>query len=254
MSNIESTKNVSNPREYWPRKCGYPEGVGSYKEFKAALGWFEENSATFSHTVFRGESKHFETYCSPSIVRSPRKLTRNFTGENVITDQEIRLALLSSGDKFDDNVFLNTQHYGGQTRLLDVTSAEQVALFFACDSNFNDDGYVYIFFGSTTLPLWSPETNTLESILEYYNFIKRSDVCYLIESFESKPKRMKSQLGAFLCWREPSDPIPGLVCVIKIKNSAKKKIFNEIIEYGWTPEELFPDLFGDWLKMTINYS
>jgi len=161
---------------------------------------------------------------------------------------------LSSGDKFDDNVFLNTQHYGGQTRLLDVTSAEQVALFFACDSNFNDDGYVYIFFGSTTLPLWSPETNTLESILEYYNFIKRSDVCYLIESFESKPKRMKSQLGAFLCWREPSDPIPGLVCVIKIKNSAKKKIFNEIIEYGWTPEELFPDLFGDWLKMTINYS
>jgi len=249
MKTIEFFKNASNPHSYWPMKCGFPEGVDSYDDFKSALKWFKENSATFSYTVFRGESKYFETYCKPNIARFNSKLTRKLSGRNVITDQEVRSALLSSGNKIDENVFFNTQHYGGQTRLLDVSTSEQVALFFACDSNFDDDGYVYIFYGSTSIPLWSPETNTLESILEYYNFINRSDVCYLIDSFKSKPKRMESQLGGFLCWKDLSKQIPGPLFVIKVKKRAKKKILKGIAKFGWATKKLFPDLFGDWLKM-----
>ncbi len=244
----------SNPHEYWPQKCGYPDGVGSYNEFKKALKWFEDNSATFSYTVFRGEPKHYKTCCSPSIARYNSELTRKFIGDNIITDQEVQAALLSCGDDITDNVFFKTQHFGGQTRLLDVSTAQNVALYFACNSNFEHNGYFYIFFASTMLPLWSPEVETLDSILGYYNFMSRSDVCYLIETYTNMPQRMNSQFGAFLCWQNPIDKIPGVLFVIKIKNTAKKRILQEIAELGWTSEKLFQDLYGNWLSSIINKS
>lgn len=73
-----------------------------------------------------------------------------------------------------------------------------MALFFACESNFDDDGYVYTSFGSTMIPTWAPVANSVDSALTHYNFIRRNDVCYLIETYEDKPERMKAQFGAFL--------------------------------------------------------
>lgn len=36
------------------------------------------------------------------------------------------------------------QHYGGSTRILDVTSNALIALYFAVSSDLNNDGYVYL--------------------------------------------------------------------------------------------------------------
>ena len=240
MKPIEFAKKINNPHDYWPRKCGFPEGVGSYEEFKTAINWFQENSATFSHVAFRGESKYYDTFCKPNITRHETEFTKCHTGKNIITDQEIKAALLSSGNHNGNNIFFNTQHYGGHTRLIDVTTSQEVALFFACESNLSEDGYVYIFFGSTMVTMWAPETNTLDSTLTYYNFMGRNDVCYLLESYQNKPERMKSQFGAFLSWQDITEPIPGPLYTIRIKHSAKKQILSEINKFGWEPESLFP--------------
>lgn len=252
--NLVELKKVSNPHEYWPQQCGFSEGVNSYEEFEKAIEWFRKNSATFAHVAFRGESKYYKTFCKPNITRNTRKFTKTFSDENIITDQEIKSALLNSGNHTGNNIFFNTQHYGGQTRLIDVTTSEQVALFFACESNFNDDGYVYISFASTMASLWAPEAKDIDSILTFYNFIGRNDVCYLLETFEDQPARMKAQFGAFLCWQDITKPLPGPQYTIRIKHSAKKRILNEISKFGWKPEKLFPDLYGIWLKENLNSS
>lgn len=251
MNPIELTKRVDAPHTYWSQKYGFPEGVGSYKEFRTAMSWFQDNSATFSHVAFRGEPKYYESYCKPNIARDGKKFTRHQTGDNIITDQEIKSALLSSGNHNGNNIFFNTQHYGGHTRLLDVTTSQEVALFFACESNFDEDGYIYIFFGSTMLCMWAPITNSLDSAIKYYNFMKRNDVCYLLESYQDKPERMVSQHGAFLSWKEITDHIPSPLYTIKIKHSSKKQILREIYKLGWTAESLFPDLYGNWLSRNL---
>ena len=254
MKPIELSNKINNPHDYWPRECGFPDGVNSYDEFKKAIEWFEENSATFYHTVFRGESKYYKTYCKPSIIRFTAEFTKNYTEKNIITDQEINSALLSSASQIGENIFFRTQHYGGQTRLLDVTKAQEVALFFACESNFDEDGYVYFFFGATVISLWAPETNSMDSILKYYNFMERDDVCYLLDTYKKRSKRMKSQLGRFICWQDPTQPIPVPLYIIRIKHSAKKQILREIRKYGYSPEKLFPDLYGVWIDNKISNS
>jgi hypothetical protein len=102
--------------------------------------------------------------------------------------------------------------------------------------------------------MWAPETSTLDSMRTYYNFIERNDVCYLLDTFKERPERMKTQFGAFICWKDITKPIPGPLYTIKIKHSAKKQILHEISEFGWKPETVFPDLYGNWLERILNSS
>lgn len=45
------------------------------------------------------------------------------------------------------DILSKMQHDGAPTRLLDLTTNPLVALFFACNSNFDKDGILYVFFG-----------------------------------------------------------------------------------------------------------
>jgi len=231
MKPIELTKQIENPHVYWPAKCGFPDGINSYGEFQIAINWFKENSATFEYVAFRGESKYYDTFCKPAIARQDKDLTREYTKGHIITDQEVEFVLLNFGDYVGHNIFFHSQHFGSLTRLLDVSKAKEVALYFACNSNFDEDGYLYITYASTMIPMWAPEVKSLEEILSYYDFMSRDDVCYVLETYNST-QRMRAQFGVFICWTDPIQIIPAPVYVIKVKGSAKVRILNEIVGLG----------------------
>lgn len=79
------------------------------------------------------------------------KLTPSvFREHNKCHEHEIYTYILTEcAHEFDDcklhnEILSKMQHYGVPTRLLDVTTNALVALYFACDSNFDKDGVVFV--------------------------------------------------------------------------------------------------------------
>ena len=79
------------------------------------------------------------------------------------------------------NVLAKMQHYGLQTRLLDVTRNPAVALFFACcGNNDNEDGEVFMFQKS----LDEIPSNTASNIIaEFYLYHKNESGHYRVENY-----------------------------------------------------------------------
>jgi len=122
------------------------------------------NAPQVPQYVFRGESKFYPTYAIPAILR-PNDKKRDFTSFSnnsrirKVECKEIRQFQEQNQSKFSYDSeapiwIALTQHYGGKTRLLDVTEDPLVALFFACWKFKNNDskpwdesteGLVYIF-------------------------------------------------------------------------------------------------------------
>lgn len=106
-----------------------------------------DNSPFAAEFLYRGHSK--TTYeLLPSIARN-----RKFSCDVTILNGErnlIELAKVKMPDIFKEDLkplelLALLQHYGIPTRLLDVTENALVALYFACCSNFEDNGEVFAF-------------------------------------------------------------------------------------------------------------
>lgn len=90
---------------------------------------------------FRGENKDYK-YQMPGLFRKKLWIENEdkIVKSNQITSPE---ELKKAKSIFD--ILTLIQHYGGCSRILDVTTNALVALFFAVSGNFNkDDGFVYI--------------------------------------------------------------------------------------------------------------
>jgi hypothetical protein len=89
-------------------------------------------------TFFRGQTK-YEWNLEPSLYRE-----NLFQYERVLLNE----VLHKCPDDFKEldlfSRLVKMQHYGMKTRLLDLSENPLVALFFACNNNFEDDGALYI--------------------------------------------------------------------------------------------------------------
>lgn len=109
---------------------------------KAALELYLECRATVSPFQFfyRGESS-VNWRLLPSILRHETSWSKESFYYHEM--------LVRCPGEFKDSSFLNKlvtmQHYGCPTRLLDVTLNSLIGLYFACESNYCEDGKVYIF-------------------------------------------------------------------------------------------------------------
>ncbi len=104
--------------------------------------------------LFRGEPKH-HSKISSTLYRECERIIKDAGLEGELSDFNIEnieseipgqvKAFMTSGDQVSDlAIFTQLQHYESQTNLIDFTTDFNIALFFACDGQPNENGRVIV--------------------------------------------------------------------------------------------------------------
>ena len=112
------------------------------------------NLSVGGNYLFRGEPKH---HCkiSSTLYRECERVVKEVGLESELSDfdlEAIEREILNQVNEFvshsermsDLSVFTQLQHYDSQTNLIDFTTDFHIALFFACDSQFGENGRVIL--------------------------------------------------------------------------------------------------------------
>ena len=219
---------------------------------------------------FRGESMDYPTR-KPSIDRNPRFLAN----EPRLYQEAVSIHHLS-GDTISNLSIM--QHYGVPTRLTDLTIDPLYALYFACEGNDDEPGYVFMYIPKQTVKnkqshevralslLAKEEVNGPEDLAQKYYDQYGEDVTIdqLIkwcaepviiqydESLHENNERMRLQHGAFaICGSDISvlperkiksiDSIPP-VRVFVVSPEYKAAIRKELKANGIAQHAVYPEL------------
>ena len=152
-----------------------------------------------SKFLFRGESKEYRERTSSALRQY--KGTFNDTKEypfSIMLDDFYRevTPVLSNGEH--ENFIAFAQHHGIPTPLIDVTKSPLVALYFACQSETEGDGYVYLF-GENYIDITKiiqkyPNQNVLEEL--FVN--NEKDVLSLLPLLEKNYETNKTEFDTNL--------------------------------------------------------
>ena len=104
--------------------------------------------------LFRGEAKH-HSKISSTLYRECERIIQNAGLETELSDFNIKnieseipnqvRAFMMTGDQVSDlSIFTQLQHYESQTNLIDFTTDFNIALFFACDGQPDENGRVIV--------------------------------------------------------------------------------------------------------------
>ena len=245
------TRDISIERPV--RHLGNP--VKSVSEYIQAV---EETikHANLSHsvTVFRGESKIYDTPCQPNIFRTRLSESDKFFEKNLF--EEMSANHLTNGKTYLE-IAIDAQHGGFPSRLLDVTYNCLVALYFAVTPYYteretgsdDEDGMVYVFFLEN---LCCPTGNNIN---EAYDACINHETDWfsgqelfqknhkLIDHIKKNP-RIIAQQGAFILFQgERLSSFPRYSYkAIKIDKSAKLQMRNDLrLYFGIHTGSIYPE-------------
>lgn len=167
-------------------------------------------------------------------------------------------------DKYIYNQIATMQHFGYPTRLIDITENPLIALYFACDGNFEDDGEIFIYeseedeilnFEDKKLRcLEQIPTKPFENICEECSnlenckkeIIKKS---YIVQGV-AKNERINNQSGSFIfvgisdeekyCKNEIKKPIMSII----LDKTIKKGILEILEKLNINGGTVYPDLLN----------
>ena len=130
-----------------------------------------------------------------------------FRENNKCHEHEIYTYILTEcAHEFDDcrlhnEILSKMQHYGVPTRLLDVTTNALVALYFACDSNFDKDGVVFVLeTNKSEIKQYDSDTISILSCLPRFDEAEKIEILELakkanrIQEYEKKIKSFNEQI------------------------------------------------------------
>lgn len=251
----------------WYVKAGYPEGISTINDFfKIAEFWSAQG---LGRCWFRGESADFgDTRLKPKIARRPTPAFTTYQNMNRFTDeedmelkrcqQELKSANFTDPflEKFvpqitatDVNWIPLAQHYGYETRLLDVTKNALVALWFAVSSSHNQDGFVYLFPENSYRPQkrCCVDPGAIETRIPdcYHELFEddpsryHADIGYLFCPVIPN-SRIIAQQGAFIWWHPIGKSFPNQIFPILVKASAKSTLLKNLAYFGIDEQSLFP--------------
>ena len=130
-----------------PRIEGAEYKVSSQQtDIDNVLGKINEIAKEFAtgDYIYRGEPKYYSKVCSGLYREYETGINKKHFDVGVL-QKEILEEAMEYTDKTDQfEILTEIQHYGGNTNLIDFTTDYLVALFFACDSEYEEPGRVIL--------------------------------------------------------------------------------------------------------------
>ena len=171
--------------------------------------------------IYRGEPKCYEKVSSSLYRRYEKDKDIPVDGLNIEGVQEALLEETSgyTSQRDIDEILAELQHYGGKTNLIDFTTDCLIALFFACDGAFGEDGRVILLRKSNdeNMRIWRPHNPGNRVIAQKSIFVQPTKG--FVESTKTK--------------------------IIKITKSLKKPILDYLRRHhGIHTETVYNDLHG----------
>lgn len=186
--------------------------------------------------AFRGESKDYgKTRLMPSIFRNPEYIQKEQKLFQLLKDYGVTDEHASHTD-----MIIEAQHYVAISRVLDITFSIIPALFFACQSNLDEKGKVYVFGFPEYI---SPHSEFIE---KYYEDGKSKAYIhnFKVISHAKENERIISQKGGFIFFQGaafvPINPI--YYKVVDIDAEDKKELLDKLnLLFGENKATLFPE-------------